>query len=297
MPILENEFPQHIDRLAAGLVAAGSACSSNDDIVSRDSSWGPRFHVYLSQSDYDEVGRSLQTTLDHLPREFYGTSCCPSDGFSPCRAYAIDAFFDEKVGKSTAPLTAIDWLRIPEERLFEITHGQVFYDPLREFSDRRSEFALYYPDDVWRKRLAARLNQCGIQGQQLLVESLGCGDYYTAQMAWWGFVQAAIKLGFLLSRRYSPNQKWLHREFCKLPEPVAEVSNLLWEGQSDFADRPLLVSQIAMIYDAAILDLGLVTSLPPSLSNSFTQRAEEISAAISDPSIAKLSLHVDLVQG
>jgi hypothetical protein len=297
LPVLEAEFPQYIDRLAAGLVAAGSECSDNDDGISRDCDWGPRFHIFLRQSDFNEIGSDVQAVLDRLPCEFHGAVYCSSNGRPACQVYSIDEFFAENVSLTRVPESPADWLKIPENSLFEVTRGQVFYDPLGEFSERRSEFANYYPEDVWKKRLATALYECSRQGQQLLVRSMARGDYYTAQIAWWSFVQSAMRVGFLLSRRYAPGQKWLYREFCKLPEPSMGVTNLLWEGQCDLAIRPALVERIAAIYDAKMCDLSLVHSSLDCLDESFIKRAEEVLASIADRSVAQFSLHTDEVLG
>jgi len=300
LPAIESRFPSFIDRLAAGLVAAGSDCAGNDDDLSRDRDWGPRFQVYLTELDYDEIGTALQSILDGLPTSFDGVRCWPS-GPHANRVFSIDSFYIEKTsggsgrGFARAPESPIDWLGIPESCLFDVTHGQVFYDPLGEFSERRRGFAAYYPDDVWRKRLASALVQCSKYGQRLLPRSLARGDYYTAEMAWWHFVEAAMRLGFLLNRRYAPSQQWLYREFCKLPALSAEITNMLWDGQCDVARRPELVEKIASAYNSKIHELGLCCAPSDGRSSSFLLCSQEISAAIADPKVARLPQWVDVV--
>lgn len=290
LPVLEAEFAPYIDRLAAGLVGAGSDCSGNDDEVSLDYDWGPRFQIFLSQTDFDACGSTLQGVLDKLPKEFRGLSCQPSSDRSN-HVFSIDGFFrsitSNGVGQgfTRAPETPIDWLKIPESRLFDVTHGQVFYDPLGDFTERRRGFAAYYPHDAWRKRLAAALIDCGNLGPKLLSRSMLRGDYYTAQVAWWSFVEATMRLGFLLSRQYAPWRKWLYREFCKLPEFSVEVTELLWNGQCDITCRPELVDRIIAIYDNKLRELGLVSLSPQS----FIDRAEEITAGITDTEVAGLA--------
>jgi hypothetical protein len=302
LPAIESEFPSYVDRLAAGLVAAGSECAGNDDEISRDRDWGPRFHAYLTEPDFAKIGADLQAVLDGLPASFEGACCYPSDQHA-CRVFSIDGFFVEKTsngrgpGFAAAPESPLDWLKIPESRLFDITHGQVFYDPLGEFSERRHGFATYYPDDAWRNRLAAASYECGHFGQRLLPRALLRDDYYTAEIAWWRFVEAAMRLGFLLNRRYAPCQTWLYREFCKLPALSVEVTNLLWDGQCDTTRRPTLVGRIASIYDAKIAESGFARLPDGRSSDSFILRAEEISASIADPEVARLAQWVDVVLG
>jgi hypothetical protein len=300
LPAIERTFSSYVDRIAAGLVAAGSDCAGNDDEVSRDYDWGPRFQVYLNRFDFQEIGSSLQSKMDAIPSDFNGTRCNPSESRAIC-VYSIDGFFSEKTrngfgtGFVQAPKSAMDWLKIPEHCLFEVTRGQVFYDPLGEFSERQQSFAAYYPDDAWLKRIAAAVVECGIFGSHLMQRSVDRDDYFTADMAWWKFAEAAMKLGFLLNRRYAPWQKWLYREFCKLPNLSPDVADMLWNGQCDANRRPQLVQRIENIYKARIKELGLIIASSDEASVSMSKLAEDVSAQISDPDVVNLAVWVDTI--
>lgn len=258
LPVFESEFPSYIDQIAVGLVAAGSDCAGNDDEVSRDFDWGPRFQVFLTEHDFKKIGSDMQSLLDELPSDFHGIECHPSGLHASC-VYSIDGFFTLNSGFACAPELPEDWLCIPESGLFDITHGQVFYDPLGEFTERRKRFMAYYPDDAWKRLIFASLRDCGEYGERLLPRSIAHDDYYTAQIAWWNFVEAAMKLGFLLDRRYAPRKQWLYREFCKLSVDSADVVNLLWNAQSDIVPRIELVDKIARIYGGKLHNLGLIS--------------------------------------
>lgn len=293
LPALEKSAPAYLDRIAAGLIAAGSDCSGNDDAVSRDYDWGPRFQVFLTGSDYAAIAGELQLVLDDLPDHYEGAHCRPS-GDTSNPVYSIDDFFARftacgtNCGFPSAPVTAVDWLSIPESSLFELTHGQVFYDPLGQLSDRRQGFMSYYPDDAWRRRLAESLTECHNHGQKLLPRAIERDDYYTAQIAWWRFSEEAMRLGFLLNRRFAPQTKWLYREFCKLPELSVEVVNCLWDGQGDVLCRPELVARIAHAYDVKLADLGIFSTSLNGAAQSFVVRAKEVAASIVDPKVAQL---------
>lgn len=299
LPALEAHFPAYVDRIAAGLIAAGSDCSGNDDEISRDCDWGPRFQAFLTPDDHASISCELQTTLDELPTMYEGSRCCPS-GASSNPVHSIDDFFlchtacGQSGGFTSAPDAPIDWLKIPEPCLFELTHGQVFYDPLGELSDRRQSFAVYYPDDAWKRRLAEALFACGRYGQNVLPRAIARDDYYTSQIAWWRFVDSAMKVGFLLNRRYAPVTKWLYREFCKLPELSVDVVNCLWDGQGELLGRPDLVTRIASAYDEKLERLGVLQSIATSSPQSFKMRAEDVAAGIVDPEIAELAWPADI---
>ncbi len=294
LPALESMLPKSVDRIAAGLIAAGSDCSGNDDEVSRDFDWGPRFQVFLTGSDFATLGHDLQCVLNELPTQYEGAHC-RSTGRTNNPVFAIDEFFasntccGDLAGFAHSPETALDWLRIPESCLFEVTHGQVFYDPVGELTDRRQGFARYYPEDAWRRRMSHALDECWRYGQDMLPRAIARDDYYTAQMAWWRFAEAAMRLGFLLNRRYAPESKWLYREFCKLPELSVETVNCLWDGQGDVMHRVELVTKIAAAYDNKLFALGMTKSNAGS-RDSFKTHAEILAASISDPRVATAPL-------
>ena len=300
LPFIEKKFSPYIDRIAAGLVAAGSDCSGNDDEVSRDYNWGPRFQVYLNPSDFQEIGASLQNELDTIPSYFEGISCNPSDNHI-IKVYSIDGFFSEKTsngvgtGFPQAPKSAMDWLRIPEHCLFDVTRGQVFYDPLGEFTERQQGFAAYYPDDAWFKRIAAAMSECGKYGSHLMQRSLARDDYFTADMAWWKFTESTMKLGFLLNRSYAPWQKWLYQEFSKLPLVAPYVTDMLWDGQCDASRRPKIVERMECIYSSIVKELELVGSNLDIASSNLSELAKYVSSQISDPDVVKLAVWVDTI--
>lgn len=282
LPVLESQYSPYIDRIAVGLVAAGSDCAGNDDEASRDFDWGPRFQVFLTEPDFKEIGAGIQSLLDDLPNVFCGIECRPS-GLHASAVYSIDNFFIRNtfnpmlnMGFARAPESSDDWLAIAESGLFDITRGQVFYDPLGEFSGRRSGFAAYYPDTAWKKLLSTALWDCSEYGERLLPRSIAHDDYYTVQMAWWDFAESAMKLGFLLNRRYAPRKQWLYREFCKLPIDSVEVVNLLWDGQNDVISRIELVSKAAAVYGSRLHQLGLIRESPNGSTDSFALWASDI---------------------
>jgi hypothetical protein len=292
LPALETHVPGAVDRLAAGLIAAGSDCAGNDDEISRDFDWGPRFQVFLTTPDFDSVGVAIQYVLSELPLQYEGAHCRPTSGVSN-HVFSIDDFFSTNTacgafgGCCTAPEAAIDWLKMPEASLFDVTHGQVFYDPVGDLTERRQGFSAYYPDDAWRRRIVEALSESWHYGQDMLPRAIARDDYYTAQIAWWRFAEAAMRVGFLLNRRYAPDTKWLYREFSKLPELSVEVVNSLWDGQSDVLRRIELVTRISAAYSNKLYGLGLCASASAG-RDCFGACAEEIAAGIRDPEVAAL---------
>ena len=153
-PAIKNNLPECVPYLATGL-SGGSQCHGNDDEVSQDHGWGPGFVVWLVQENYDRFAEPLQAVLSELPQEYLGYGW-QSQPRQTCAVYEIGQYFNSVVGCEMAPEVALDWLHIPEECLFEITHRPVFYDATGEVTKRFESFS-QYPEDIWKKRLSACL--------------------------------------------------------------------------------------------------------------------------------------------
>lgn len=275
LPAVEREFSALVDNTAAGCFALGSACHQT------------AFHIYLTQEDFDSFGSSLQNLLNSLPRDYDGVRFEQT-----ARIFSIDSFYLEATSGrfAAAPKSAADWLRIPEHRLFDLVHGQIFYDPLGEFTERHREFTAYYPDDAWRFKLSRSLYEFGEYGQIILPESLAAGDYFTAEIAWWRFASAAMRLGFNLAREYAPSESILYKEFSKLAYFSKSVVDLLWNGQCDIGSRPAIVKETASLYGRMIAESGVLDCDLPKFADCFVNLSREIASSISDSYIRDLAM-------
>jgi len=259
LPAIEQDLPECLPYLAAGLTS-GSQCYGNDDEVSRDHGWGPGFVVWLLQEDYDRFAKPLQNILDRLPREYlgYGWQIQPR---RTCVVIELGEYTRAFVGCVTAPEADLDWLHIPEESLFEITHRSIFYDATGEVTKRFESFA-QYPEDVRKKRLSACVAWLWEWGVKHLRRAEQRRDPIAAAMYWCRFAAYAMKVGFLLNRRYAPYHKWLYREFLKLPKIATEVTPLLRKGFEQTEGRDRFASRVVEVYTQQIAHLGYRQMLP-----------------------------------
>ena len=72
----------------------------------------------------------------------------------------MDEFFRRYIGYEQAPDVETHsgiarWMSIPIPALRTVTNGEIFTDPLREFTRRRDEF-MAYPEGVRLRKLAIR---------------------------------------------------------------------------------------------------------------------------------------------
>lgn len=228
--MIRSLFPALEGRVAAGLMGEGSECFGFDDEISRDHDFGAAFCLWLTREDYQTTGDALQKAYDALPREFMGYAARRESPHTGKRVgvLCIPDFFTRYVGRPDARLSLFEWLHLPENSLATVTNGEVFADPLGEFSAIRSAFAAYYPDDVRLKKLAARAALMAQSGQVNYARCMSRGEKVGACMALGEFIKHAASMVFLLNRRYAPFYKWTHRAMRDLPL-VPEAAGLLMQ--------------------------------------------------------------------
>src|SRR5262249_25299876 len=145
-PILEGYAPNLA--YSAALIGYGSDVLGYDTVISTDHEWGPRLQLFLDETTYAALANEINQRLSaELPPVFRGYST----GFSERNAegvrvmepatsgavrhhvdiYSAQGFFTRELGVDpNAPLSAIDWLLMPQQRLLGVTSGAVFHDGL-----------------------------------------------------------------------------------------------------------------------------------------------------------------------
>ena len=233
------KFKKYKNRIASGLVGHGSECYGFDDEISRDHDFGPGFCLWLTDEDYAEIGEDLQAAYNDLPQEFYGfgsrketprAKSCESS--KRVGVFSISEFFENITGFSTAPSQNEPhlWLSLSEPTLAAATNGQIFADPLGEFSKTRQSFKLM-PDDVRISLISRRLGMMAQAGQYNVSRMLARKDGAAAWLSINEFVHASASIVFLLnnpiSAGYLPYYKWQFAALRKLSARMASrLSNV-----------------------------------------------------------------------
>lgn len=227
------KFRDYKNRIAAGLVGHGSECYGFDDEISRDHDFGPGFCMWLTDEDYAEIGDDLQAAYNDLPQEYAGfgsrketprAKSCESS--KRVGVFSISEFFENITGFATAPSKDEPhlWLSLSEPTLAAATNGQIFADPLGEFSKTRQSFKLM-PDDVRISLISRRLGMMAQAGQYNVPRMLARTDGAAAWLSINEFVRATASIVFLLnnpiSAGYLPYYKWQFAALRKLSARMA----------------------------------------------------------------------------
>jgi hypothetical protein len=262
-PILLEAFPDVTDRIAAARIGGGSDVLGYDDEYSRQGEWGPTFQLFLPDEDYERIGPTIREVLHRkLPPEFEGFPTGRRGG-PGVDVFGIHGYMRERLGISYFPQSQLEWLQVPESALCQFVRGEVFYDPMNELTGIRQRFAGYYPSDVWKLLLARAAYACWLYGEYNFPKRLAPrGDVVTGLIARGSFVDAAMRLVFLLNRRYAPNWKWIHREFTELPAVAKEIGPLLRKLalEPELGKEAKIVVQVCTRLKDAIRGQGLVGS-------------------------------------
>jgi hypothetical protein len=223
LPLVRKFDPSLEGVMAAGVLGMGSDASGLDDELSREHHWGPRCNILLSdhlQSRCAELEHFLQ---QQAPRDFLGYDVYHNK-HNRCgiTVETVSDFFHDMVGRPEAPTELADWFTLTEADLFHITGGQIFYDGPGELTRRRQAFA-YYPESVWRKKLADWCVFLVGHGVYNINRARLREDWAPATIYFGVTVKRVLEMGHLLNRTYAPYNKWLRRSFQRLPALSGEV--------------------------------------------------------------------------
>ncbi|WP_058300641.1 DUF4037 domain-containing protein [Gorillibacterium timonense] len=260
-PILERRFPTLLERHAAGLIGYGSDVLGHDDALSRDHEWGARCHLWLLESDYDEVAALLNEALhEELPFTYKGfpvrfslDDCnevlIPYNGSTNLHHVAITTVQRHRriqLGLQSSRPSMLDWLVIPEQKLLEWTRGRIFTDPVGDISQMRETLS-YLPDEVWRFKLKNAWSSFSLLRVARLTDRRG--ESLSARLVINRMVEKAVQLIFLYHKKYRPGTyKWISRELSQI-SPLADQMGKQLEGALMEISIPRAVEQIEMVLD------------------------------------------------
>jgi len=266
LPLLQHEIPEQLPRLAVAVVGTGSDVLGLDDEISRDHHWGPRANVMYVRQDAQQMEPLLKRLFqDRLPDTFCGydvqANIANMTGVCCC---TVEGFFEKFLGTDRLPETDLDWVNLCEVDLFHVTAGKVLYDGLGELT-RRREALSYYPENVWKKRIADWcMYVAGRDAPYNIHRVSKRNDEMTSTMYLAYCLKRSMEMCFALNRQYAPYTKWLNRTFRALPKYAADVAPLLDQviAEPAWIKRVKLLIESNYVIADALTDMQLTKRAP-----------------------------------
>jgi hypothetical protein len=266
-PSMEQVCPQVLELAACGRFGLGSECFGLDDAISRDHHWGPRVDVLLPDEVLPGLDPGIWTKVAaRFPSVFRGFRLekghVGGAGLSPD---GIRAFLSRTIGRTGLPETAFEWLDMPEEDISHVINGEVWHDPRGEFTRIRSVLQGYYPDNVWKRRIAHWCRYASGMGLYAMKRAILRGNMPFCYTSFGRTIQRTLELAFLLNRTYFPYDKWLYPCFKRLEHLAREMTPWIDEATREgtrWERRTEILEQLHTMLDCRMVELGLVRPHP-----------------------------------
>lgn len=266
-PILERHFPEETAQTAFGVFGYGSEALRLDDAYSRDHHWGLRIDALMPQAVFEEKREAMSATLSaELPDTFRGHQL--QDGPIAGVGLAPDSLtgmLRRTIGLEHPPSTDLEWLSIPEEDIIHVINGEVWHDPLGEFTQMRAVLNGYYPEPVRLRRIAHWCRYFSGMGTYALRRAILRNNLHYCNITFSRALRLGVQIAFLLEKTYCPYDKWTMAYFDQLPRlsqrlrPIIDEAVQLttgWERKLD------LLHQFSDVLDETMAADGIIAPHP-----------------------------------
>lgn len=285
-PMIRGRFSEYESRIAVGIAGEGSDCFGFDDEISRDHDFGTGVCIWLTDEDMTVFGKELSEAYDDLvsekERSYYTDRLKERRGVMTVHDFYSNILRIDCNTKDCV-MSEDEWQKLDHSCLATAVNGEVFYDGPGEFTAFRKLIKGYYPDRVWRIRIAEKMHEYSANLQVNYQRCMTRGDTVAAEMCRIQGMTAAMELFFLMKREYMPFYKWAFRALTELDETgefrsrIEELANLhsdrnSWEGTKYHPNRPNLKDMVVGLSEDIGYDLsemlkehGLITRINPYL--------------------------------
>ena len=217
--LIHSGFPEYEDRIAVGIAGEGSDCFGYDDEISRDHDFGTGVCLWVTDEDMERFGYKLSIAYNELTdsvhRSYYTKRLRERRGVMTIHDF-YSGILQVDCDTDHCHLSEADWYYLDHTCLKTATNGEVFRDDLGMFSSFRRLLLDYYPDRVWRTRIAEQLHAYAAALQVNYARCMSRRDTVAAQLCRSQGLAAAMELYFLLKREYPPYYKWTFRALTEL---------------------------------------------------------------------------------
>lgn len=241
-----------LNRIQVAFLGEGSEISSFDDALSQDHNFVPRVIIFYDDDlEIEKVKALEQQILKDLPHEFIGFQV---DLLGYTKAVEIHPrihYIKEYLHIESWPLIASAWLTIEEQRLFELTAGVIYFDPVSKLGNDLKAIA-FYPDEIRSVLLIQcwlRLSEGEAISRSIARKDVIAIGFYKTLICYY-----SIKLLHLVFRKYCPYKKWMGRNLQEIPGATSFHAAI--EQLSSESDLERILPQIKQLY-AALGELTL----------------------------------------
>jgi hypothetical protein len=223
---------------AAARIGEGSEVLGFDDQRSTDHGWGLRLAIFVNADGLAPVRAAINA---QLPDEFagwpvrYGWDLYPVTHHVEV-ATLTDWSIDFLGCDATQPLTTLDWLLVPQQRLLGVTRGAVYHDGIGELTKMRDQLA-WFPNDVAEWMLACQWQRIA-QEEAFTGRTAEAKDEVGSRLVAARLVRELMRVHFLLARQYWPYTKWFGSAYESLPNADELLPHLEAAiAATNYADR------------------------------------------------------------
>jgi len=206
-PVLQNKFGSYLGDISAALLGDGSEVLGFDDEISHDHNFCPRVLIFVVDDKYSLIGNTLlKEILDVAPNEYMGFKLLNNDYRKFIEVFPLEKFFINYLETDHFPVTNIDWLKLDEQKLLELTSGKIFYDSKNQLHQTIDKIR-FYSENIKSFLLSvcySRLSEVGG-----IERSIRRGDIVSIDMYRSCFVYFIIKAFHLYKNRFCPYRKWM----------------------------------------------------------------------------------------
>ncbi|MBQ3514037.1 MAG: DUF4125 family protein [Lachnospiraceae bacterium] len=226
--MIHEKFPEYEERIAVGLVGEGSDCFGYEDEISKDHDYGLGFCMWLCKEDHEKIGEALQKEYEELICHFEQGSSLNLFFAQRRGVFTISDFYNRLLGTSYDFETSwkLEYSGLLEENLATAVNGVVFRDDFGLFLGVRKKLLEYYPDNIWRLKLAQSLHEFSQYAQSNYPRMMARKDYVTANLCIVKAMESTMDLVFLLNKTYAPYYKWKRKAMGQLRK-LQEVGDRL----------------------------------------------------------------------
>ena len=278
-PMIRERFPEYEGRIAVGIVGEGSDCFGFDDEISRDHDFGTGVCLWLTDEDMANIGGPLSAAynelVDSAERAYFTERLRERRGVMTVRGF-YSSVLNIDIDAEKPFLSEEQWIRLDHSCLKTATNGEVFRDDAGVFTAFREYLLGFYPDRVWKARIAEQLHEYASALQVNYARCMTRRDTVAAELCRARGISSAMELFFLLKREYPPYYKWTYRALAELDTEgtfAAKIRELseerirleAWEGsryhpnRQNYKDRIVSVSEeLASEIESMLAESGLI---------------------------------------